>query len=141
MHDPACKYCSKDESLMAIMIPMGEVDGFPLYLFRNQTYRGRMILAYHDHVARIADMDEETCTRFYQAVRKVAVAVQKAFNPGQTNIGMFADTVTHLHCHIVPKYEGGPDWGAMFQMNPQPEVRLEPAEYESIIGRVMAALG
>ena len=140
MLDLTCKYCAKGDDLTSIMIPISEVDGFPLYLFRNQAYRGRTILAYNDHVAKIAEMDEATCARFYLAVRKVCIATQKAFNPGQINIGMFADTVTHLHCHIVPKYEGGLDWGATFQMNPQPAALLADAEYDTIIAKIIAAL-
>ena len=140
MLDQTCKYCTKGDDLTSIMIPICNVDGFPLYLFRNQSYRGRTILAYDDHVSKIAYMDEAICARFYLAVRKVCIAIEKAFAPGQTNVGMYADTVTHLHCHIVPKYEGGLDWSKTFQMNPQPEVLLTEAEYAGMIDQIKAAL-
>ena len=46
---------------------------------------------------------------------------------------MFGDKVRHLHCHLVPKYVGGTDFGGMFQMSPAPAKLLTQPEYEAII--------
>jgi diadenosine tetraphosphate (Ap4A) HIT family hydrolase len=53
---------------------------------------------------------------------------------------MYADKMSHLHCHITPKYQGGPDWGGIFQMNPQPAVSLESSEYETIAENIRRTL-
>jgi Diadenosine tetraphosphate (Ap4A) hydrolase and other HIT family hydrolases len=67
---------------------------------------------------QIDKMNEEAAA-FINDVRKVAKAIHKAFNPDKVNYGAFADTMKHLHLHIVPKYEGGSSWGKTFEMNPQ----------------------
>ena len=45
----------------------------------------------------------------------------------------------HLHFHIVPKYEGGPDYGGVFRMNPG-ECYLSDDEYKDIISKIKANL-
>lgn len=136
-----CMYCNKNEQLNSVMIPICEIGGFPLYLMRNQTYRGRVVLDYGRHVGKIAEMEEERCMDFFDAVRKTAAALTAVFAPGQINIGMYADKMCHLHCHIVPKYPDGPDWGAVFRMDPQPPVLLQDKEYEEMARRIREAAG
>ena len=135
-----CMYCEKNKMLNKLMIPISEVDGFPLYLLRNQAYLGRTVLAYQDHVTKISRMETNKCTSFYLAVQKVTKVVQEIFEPGQINIGMFGDKVSHLHCHIVPKYDGELDWGSNFQLNPQPEKMLCEDEYNLIIEKIKLLL-
>lgn len=133
-------YCVKGDMISKIMLPITLVDGYPLYLMRNQTYRGRVVLAYDEHVGKIAQMEPEKCAEFFMAVQKVAKALTAVFAPGQVNIGMYADKMCHLHCHITPKYEDAPDWGGIFQMNPQPPMLLSEEEYEEMCGQIREAL-
>lgn len=139
MFDPSCMYCAKGEKLASVMLPVCEVDGYPLYLYKNQMYRGRVVLAYSEHIHAIADMSAENCVKFFLAVRKTAKILTEAFAPDQINIGMYADKMCHLHCHIVPKYEGGPDWGGSFRMNSDPPVILTRAEYAELTAAIQKA--
>ncbi|MNC31999.1 hypothetical protein D3C75_803410 [compost metagenome] len=66
---------------------------------------------------------------------KAAGAVQQAFNPGKVNYGAYGDTMPHVHFHIVPKYEGGEQWGTTFVMNPG-QVYLSDEEYAGLIGEI-----
>ncbi|MGI6160894.1 MAG: HIT family protein [Christensenellales bacterium] len=140
MSDKKCMYCDKAEDLLELMLPICEVDGFLLYLFKNQAYHARVVLAYDSHVKLIADMDEKRYAEFFAAMRKTAKAIMAVYNPAQINIGMFSDIADHNHVHIVPKYEGGPDFGGMFQMHPQPAVTLSNDEYQQMIRDIKAAL-
>ena len=135
-----CMYCKKGEELLQTMVPLGDVDGYPLYLMRNQTYKGRVVLAYDKHIGKIAEMDAHKCAGFFLAVRKTARALTEVFHPGQINIGMYADKMSHLHCHITPKYENGPEWGDVFQMNPQPPILLPESKYQEIGRKIMEAI-
>ena len=134
--DKNCMYCDKGEELRQIMLPVCEIEGFPLYLMKNQTYYGRVVLAYDEHIGKIAEMGEKKCSDFFHAVQKTAALLTEVFRPGQVNIGMYADKMSHLHCHITPKYPEGPDWGGIFQMNPQPPVLLTDVEYAEMIGKI-----
>ncbi|MBS6644583.1 MAG: HIT family protein [Clostridiaceae bacterium] len=134
--DNNCMYCDKGKQLQRVMLPVCEIGGFPLYLMKNQTYRGRVVLACDEHIGTIAGMEDEKSVNFFRAVQKTASILTEVFHPGQVNIGMYADKMNHLHCHITPKYPGGPDWGGTFQMDPQPPVLLSYEEYEVMIQKI-----
>ena len=51
-------------------------------------------------------------------VARAAKAIKRAFGPDKINYGAYSDKLPHLHVHLVPKYEGGPNWGAPFEMMP-----------------------
>lgn len=131
-----CMYCTEDERLSNLMLPVCKVGRFQLYLNKNQTYRGRSILAFNRHVGKLSDLSKQENADFFDAVHTVAQALQKTFSPGQINIGLYADKVPHLHCHFAPKYVDELDWGGTFQMNPTPEVFLSEQEYQEIISQI-----
>jgi diadenosine tetraphosphate (Ap4A) HIT family hydrolase len=72
-------------------------------------------------------------------VAKVGKAIALAFNPDKINYGAYADTISHLHMHIVPKYKEGYGFGGIFEMNPQ-KVTLTDAEYKATIHKIKAKL-
>lgn len=135
-----CMYCEKGEALQSLMVYICDVDGFPLYLNRNQAHRGRVILACDDHVPTIAGMTAQKAAAFFGAVHKVTRALTAVFAPDQINIGMYGDTVTHAHCHIVPKYRDEVDWNGVFQMSPQPPVRMSEEELRARTEAIRNAL-
>lgn len=110
-----------------------------LILFREQSKPGRCIVAYKDHVSELVDISEEERNAFMADVARVARALHAAFSPDKVNYGAYGDTGCHLHMHLVPKYEGGDEWGSTFQMNPD-KVYLTEAEYESMIEKIKANL-
>ena len=132
-------YCDKGEELSSKMDFICVVDGFPLYLNKNQAHCGRVILVCDEHIPKISEMDPQKSADFFAAVHKVTRALDEVYHPDQINIGMYGDTVTHAHCHIVPKYNGGDEWGGTFQMNPG-KVTLTDAEYEEMAEALRQAL-
>ena len=110
-----------------------------LYLFKEQSKRGRVVLAYKDHVSEMIDISDEDRNAFFAEVAQVARAVHKVFNPAKVNYGAYGDTGCHLHMHIVPKYKDGDEWGGTFQMNPD-KVYLTDEEYEAMAEQIRRAL-
>ena len=92
-------------------------------------------MAYKDHVSEIVNISEEERNLFMDDVCKASNAIHKAFNPNKVNYGAYGDTGCHLHMHLVPKYEGGDEWGGVFQMNPD-KVYLTDAEYTEMINKI-----
>ena len=133
--DQSCFYCSKNQDLDNLMIKICDLEVSTVYLFKEQTYRGRCNVVFKEHKSEITDLTEEEAALFINDARKVAKAIHKAFNPNKVNYGAFADTMKHLHLHIVPKYEGGPSWGKTFEMNPQ-KVMLNDEEYSDLIAKI-----
>lgn len=96
-------------------------------------------MAYKDHVSEMVSISKEERDLFMDDVCKAANALHKAFAPKKVNYGAYGDTGCHLHMHLVPKYEGGDEWGGTFQMNPD-KVYLTGEEYAEMIEKIKAAL-
>lgn len=133
--DNNCFYCVKDQRLTDIMIKICDLEASTLYLFKEQTYKGRCLVAFKEHRNDITDLNEEELSLFMKDVSKAAKAMDKAFSPNKINYGAYADKMSHLHFHLVPKYEGGPSWGGTFEMNPG-KVYLSTEEYDKLITEI-----
>ena len=120
-----CLYCTNNETLHNLMIEFATLRVSRAFLFKEQTYHGRCLVAYKDHVNDLNELSDEDRNAFMADVAQVTRAMQKAFNP--------------LHFHLAPKYEGGPDFGGTFQMNPG-KVYLSDAEYAEMIEKIKANL-
>lgn len=137
--DPNCGYCARGELLDEFGIYVCDLDVSTLVLFKEQSHRGRCIVAYKDHVSEIVDISEEDRNAFFADVTRVAKAMHKVFHPDKINYGAYGDTGCHLHMHLVPKYKDGYEWGGVFAMNPH-EVYLTDAEYSQMIEEIKANL-
>lgn len=134
-----CFYCDKDQQLHDLMIEVCELSVSTVYLFKEQTYRGRCVLTFNRHVNDLIDLNDADLNSFMLDVSKLAKAVNKVFSPGKINYGCYGDKMPHLHMHIVPKYEGGASWGNPFEMNPR-KVYLSDDEYNQMIKDIKNSL-
>ncbi len=137
MHtDPSeCLYCQNNEALTNLMIEIAHLNVSRVFLFKEQTYRGRCLVAYDHHADDLNELSDEERNAFMADVVRVTRAMQKAFNPAKINYGAYSDKLSHLHFHLAPKYEGGPDFGGTFTMNPQ-KVYLSDKEYAQLIEQI-----
>lgn len=110
-----------------------------LILFKEQSHKGRCIVAYKDHVSEIVNITDEERNAFFDDVNRAAKAIHAVFHPDKLNYGAYGDTGCHLHVHLVPKYKDGFEWGGTFEMNPKKKF-LSEQEYESMIESIKAAL-
>ena len=134
-----CLYCTNNQTLHDLMIEICELSVSRAFLFKEQTYHGRCLVAYDKHVNDLNELSDEERNNFMADVAQATRAMQKVFNPEKINYGAFSDTLCHLHFHLVPKYVGGPDYPGLFRMNPQ-EVYLSDEEYQQMIEQIKAAL-
>lgn len=130
-----CLYCTNNATLDSLMIKIADLDVSRVFLFKEQTYRGRCLVAYNGHVNDLNDLSDEERNAFMADVVRVTRAMQKAFNPEKINYGAYSDKLCHLHFHLAPKYVDGPDYGGVFRMNPG-EVYLSDSEYAEMIDKV-----
>ena len=131
MKDNNCAYCMQGELVEKFGYPVGKMPSGYLYIFKEQSKMGRLILAYKDHVSEIVNISDEERNQFFADVNKVAKVIHKIFSPSKVNYGMYGDTGCHLHMHLVPKYEGGDEWGSTFTMNPDKKY-LNDNEHEEM---------
>lgn len=114
------------------MIEIAPLSVSVLYLFREQTHRGRCVVAYRGHVNELFELPDDELGAFMRDVARAARAIQAACGPQKINYGAYSDKLPHLHMHLVPKYEGGEKWGAPFEMMPANKRLLEDREYAEL---------
>jgi diadenosine tetraphosphate (Ap4A) HIT family hydrolase len=134
-----CLYCQNNETLHRLMIQICDLQVSRLFLFKEQSHLGRCNVVYNDHAVEFHELSTEQRNAFMQDVATVGKAIASAFNPAKINYGAYADTLSHLHMHIVPKYKDGFEFGGVFEMNPQ-KIYLTDAEYTEIIDKIKAGL-
>lgn len=134
-----CLYCQNNDTLHDLMIEIAHLGVSRVFLFKEQTYRGRCLVAYDGHVDDLNELSDEERNAFMADVARVTRAMKAAFNPEKINYGAYSDKLSHLHFHLAPKYVGGPDYGGTFRMNPG-EVYLTDEEYAKMIDRIKAHL-
>ena len=139
MKDPNCGYCMKNELLDPFGIYICDLDASVLVLFKEQSHPGRCIVACKEHVGEMVDLTDEERNAFFADANRAAKALHAAFHPDKVNYGAYDDTGRHLHFHLVPKYKDGPEWGGVFEMNPQKRF-LSQEEYGQMIEKIKAAL-
>ncbi len=135
-----CLYCQNNETLHNLMIEICHLRVSRAFLFKEQTYHGRCLVSYDEHVNDLNELNDEQRNAFMADVADVTRAMQRLFNPEKINYGAYSDKLSHLHFHLAPKYVDGPDYGGTFQMNPG-KVYLTDAEYEQMVSDLRKELG
>lgn len=102
-----CLYCTNNQTQKDLMIEICHLRVSRLFLFKEQTYRGRCLVAYDRHVNDLNELNDQQRNDFMADVAQATRAMQRAFNPEKINYGAFSDTLSHLHFHLAPKYKGG----------------------------------
>lgn len=135
MKDQNCAYCVEGELLDAFGIKICELESSKVYLFKEQSHLGRVIVAHKKHVSELVELSQEELHLYFDEVAKVANVLHKLFQPEKVNYGAYGDTGHHLHFHLVPKYKDGYEWGGVFAMNPR-EKYLTEQEYAELVEKI-----
>ena len=140
MKDMNCAYCAEGALVDAFGIKILDLAASRVYLFREQSHRGRVIVASKHHVSELVDLSPKDRRAFLDDVAAVAEVLHGLFKPQKVNYGAYGDTGHHLHFHLVPKYADDEfEWGGTFAMNPKRKF-LSDAEYADLVAKISAAL-
>lgn len=139
MKEQHCGYCVHGEPLQAFGIYVCDLPHSQLILFKEQSHKGRCIVATKEHVDTITDLSDDERNGFFADVNNVVAALTTLYHPDRVNFGAYADTFHHFHVHLVPKYKDGFEWNGVFQMNPQ-KIFLSDVEYEALVAELKAAV-
>lgn len=133
--DMNCAYCMEGELVAKFGIKICELETSKLYLFKEQSHEGRVIVAHKTHVGDMTELSDADRDAYFADIAKVSRALQKAFHPDKINYGAYGDTGHHLHFHLVPKYKDGYEWGGVFAMNPG-EKTLTEEQYQVLVDKI-----
>lgn len=140
MKDQNCAYCMNNELVDAFGIKICDLSVSQVYLFKEQSHRGRVILAAKAHASELVNLSDADRDAFFSDMAKTAQALHSLFQPAKINYGAYGDTGKHMHFHLVPKYADDEfEWASIFAMNPQRKY-LEAAEYDELVQKIKAEL-
>jgi ATP adenylyltransferase len=128
--DKDCFYCTKDERLQELMTEICRLNQSTVYLFKDQTFRGRCVVAYRDHYTELFQLPPADFHEYMDEVARVAKVIYDTMGPQKISYAIFGDLVSHIHFHLVPKYTDGPLWGEFFCSRPLPVKTLPETEFE-----------
>ena len=81
MTDNNCAYCMDGELVAAFGIKICELATSKVYLFKEQSHKGRVIVAHKKHVSEITELTAEERAAYMEDINHVAEALHKAFSP------------------------------------------------------------
>lgn len=139
MLDQNCAYCMKGDLVAKFGYFCCEMESSNVYIFKEQSHPGRVIVAHKKHVSEIIELTDEERNQFFNDINTVSNAIHKVFNPDKVNYGAYGDTGHHLHFHLVPKYKDDFEWNGVFLMNPGLKIASD-AECEEIAKKLRAAM-
>lgn len=139
MLDQNCAYCMKGDLVAKFGYFCCEMESSNVYIFKEQSHPGRVIVAHKKHVSEIIELTDEERNQFFKDINTVSNAIHKVFNPDKVNYGAYGDTGHHLHFHLVPKYKDDYEWNGVFLMNPGIKIASD-AECEEIAKKLRAAM-
>ena len=112
----------KNENCIFCKIANGEIpsatvyeDGdFRVILDLGPASKGHALILPKNHFKDICDADTDTAGKLFPLAGKIGQAMKKGlgasgFNVVQNNGTSAGQTVFHLHVHVIPRYEGGPE--------------------------------
>lgn len=139
MPDTPCFYCTLNSS--DLMIRFGMTAHTVLYLHRDQSLPGRMIVATQAHFADITDLPDDVHDDLYATVRAVAQAARAVYpQTAKINLAVGGNLpqFAHPHVHVVPRHVGDRKWPDFTLDAQQPFWPLEDDRYAVAIRRLLA---
>ncbi|GHU86621.1 HIT family protein [Spirochaetia bacterium] len=137
MKDQNCRYCTHTTDIIEVV---AELEVSTLYIAKEQSYRGRCILAFRDHKTEVFQLSVAEMEAFGRDMSKATKAIYTTFSPDKINYAAYGENAPHLHFHLVPKYKGGKSWGSPFDLSPDPAGDISPEELNKLIEQIKSNL-
>ena len=99
----------------------------------NPASKGHVLILPKNHYKDICEADEEVMAKILPLAAKLGKSMKSqlgasGFNVVQNNGTSAGQTVFHLHVHVIPRYEGGPDMVNWVPGKPEQEELVQTAE-------------
>lgn len=133
-----CVYCDKGDALSGV-VKVCELGASIVYIFKEQTHKGRCVVAELGHHRELFELSEEERNAYMSDLTAVAKAINNVYSPDKINYGAFSDSMGHIHFHLVPKYKDKEEWGGTFVINLK-KTFLTDAEYAEMAKKLNNAL-
>lgn len=133
-----CKYCSQQDDRKNFVFL--RQDGCFCILNRYPYNTGHVMVAPVLHKVSFEELTQQEMTGLFKLIARVKTILDKVISPHGYNIGINIGRVagageTHLHIHIVPRWEGDTNFMPVIANTKVIPVKLEQL-YEGIIKQI-----
>lgn len=112
-----------------------DLDVATAYLYKEQTYKGRMLLVDREKSKGICKIPSLVRDTFFNDMTRAMKALNAAFSPDAIDCAYLGDITLETHMHIIPKYKEQADWGKVFEIDPG-KYYPSPEEMEEIAQKI-----
>lgn len=109
-----------------------------LRLCTDQFSPGYSALICRQHVVEPYQLDPQSQSAFFTDVCRAGQAIAAAVGADKMNYLMLGNEQPHLHCHLIPRFDGDPAHGRPYL--PAEPVTVEPDELRDRAARIRALL-
>lgn len=118
-----CPFCQPRDDNNQFWDKIATLSTSTLYLNKKQTYKGYSLLIFDKcHANNPNDITQEQWLNFSQDLYIAQKAIQAVVKPTHINVAALGNQISHLHYHIIPRYDTDPRWGAPIWMNTPEEM-------------------
>lgn len=114
---------------------------------RHQNLLGKVVVVLQRPCARVVDLEPEEWRLLHQQIERVAVALDRLFQPDQVNLAFLMNIDPQVHLHVIPRYRSPRTWHGLAFDDPRwgeaagPEQRmLGRPELEALATDIRAEL-
>lgn len=91
---------------------IGETRLSYVILYFDQRYPGRSILVPKVEAPDMESLNDDDIGPLMQEVTQIGRHIKNEFKADRMNYASLGNVVAQLHWHLIPRYEGDPNWGA-----------------------------
>jgi diadenosine tetraphosphate (Ap4A) HIT family hydrolase len=93
-------------------------DFWTVKVYSNQEYLGRCVIwCNRENALDLTDATEDEKREFFQIIKNLKMAIEKAFNPDWMNYSFLGNSARHLHCQMVPRYKNEREFSGVIFKN------------------------
>jgi len=124
-----CPMCpdANDHDVVAVL-RSGKV-----HLQNDADYRGYCILVCRRHAIELHELTPEERRDWIEDIARVGAAITQVCAPAKLNVSMLGNLCPHLHCHLMPRTVGDPEWaGPPAWRSAEQRTILPPQEFDAL---------
>lgn len=108
----------------------------------EQAYPGYCILLLKDHHEQLDQLPLDRQARLWDDVARVGAGLRREFGAARINYACLGNYLTHVHWHVIPRYEDDPEPQHPIWVRPLAERRIAvgDARRRELIDRLRRAL-
>lgn len=120
---------------------VAELSSGKVHLQNDADYKGYCILVFRRHAVEIHELTAQERHDWIEDIARIGSAITQVCAPAKLNVSMLGNLCPHLHCHVMPRTIGDPEWvGPPAFRSTDQRTPLSPEEFDALARALKTAL-